>query len=68
MTKEKEVEKKGTGLNPVQKIVMHPYHCVICGTQLREIGMGILECDKCKRQFLPTISKDNSEYSISWSA
>ena len=43
---------------------MHPYHCVLCGTRLHEIGLGMLECARCKTCFVPTC--DGTELSVSW--
>jgi len=39
----------------------HPYHCVLCGTQLEEEQLGVLVCPSCNQFFLPIISgEDNS--------
>ena len=32
--------------------IMHQYHCMFCGKQLFEIGLGGLACD-CGKQFIP---------------
>jgi DNA-directed RNA polymerase subunit RPC12/RpoP len=44
----------------------HEYHCVLCGEQLIEIGLGFLECPKCKKQYLPTINDKEQTASITW--
>lgn len=45
---------------------LHPYHCVLCGTQLHDIDyLGLLECPSCKQCFLPTVA-EGSEFSLSW--
>lgn len=36
------------------ELVMHPYHCVLCGTQLYEKALGVLGCGKCDAEFIPT--------------
>lgn len=50
----------------MQRMVMHPYHCVLCGTQLHEVGLGILECAKCGTGFIPTCNSEETELSVSW--
>jgi len=35
--------------------IKHHYFCVLCGESLYEIGLGFLQCKKCKTQFLPTM-------------
>jgi len=32
--------------------IMHPYHCMFCGKQLFEIGLGCLACN-CGKQYIP---------------
>lgn len=44
----------------------HPYHCVNDGTQLLELGLGILFCEKCKTQFVPTCSADEQTCFLTW--
>ncbi len=48
----------------------HPYHCVLCGTQLVELGLGCLACpnEKCETQFIPTCNKNETEFSVTWQA
>lgn len=34
--------------------VPHMYHCPLDGTQLFESGLGLVICEKCGQQFIPT--------------
>lgn len=38
-------------------MLLHPYHCPRDGQQLSELSLGILVCEKCDTQFVPS-SKD----------
>lgn len=42
----------------------HFYHCILCGKILIEVGLGILQCEDCNIDFLPTY-KDGF-HSLSW--
>lgn len=37
-----------------QPMTPHPYHCVKCGHQLYEKGLGVLGCEKCDEEYIPT--------------
>lgn len=47
---------------------LHPYHCVLCGTQLHETGLGILGCSGCSNQYISTVDENADEASLSWKA
>lgn len=44
----------------------HPYHCVLCGTQLNELCLGIIGCPSCDTQFIPTFNEEQSAFSLTW--
>jgi hypothetical protein len=44
----------------------HPYHCVGCGNQLVEGGLGLLFCESCKTCFLPTSNEGGKGFSLEW--
>ncbi len=46
--------------------MLHPYHCVLCGTQLEEIGLGILICPQDQTQFLPSLSPHGKYSRLEW--
>lgn len=37
------------------------FYCFNCGNELKEIGLGFLECDKCRSQFLPFIDESDCQ-------
>ena len=42
----------------------HPYHCVMCGEQLEEVGLGMLACPDCETVYVPTLNDGNA--SVIW--
>ena len=34
---------------------LHPYRCFFCGMTLIEVGLGIIYCRACDRNFVPSI-------------
>ncbi len=44
----------------------HHYHCVLCGTQLNEAGLGILACPSCRAHFIPTVNEAENTASVEW--
>jgi hypothetical protein len=52
---------------PAPVVLLHQYHCPLDGTQLIEVGLGLLECRQCKTQFVPSLSEGlHGEASLSW--
>lgn len=41
--------------------ISHPFHCFYCGTQLIEIGLGILECPNCLKDYIPFIDNEGNQ-------
>jgi hypothetical protein len=31
------------------------FHCFYCGAELKEVGLGWMECEKCEVPFLPSL-------------
>ena len=50
---------------PIPKPEFHHYHCVDCGTQLVELGLGVLGCPECEEQFIPVGTPDGG-LSLCW--
>ena len=51
--KTEELTTRGGGYDGLP---VHPYHCMFCGRQLSEIGLGLLAC-ACGKQYLPFLDK-----------
>jgi len=42
------------------------YYCVLCGARLTDDVLGLLYCDVCKINFLPSYDPEDDMLSVSW--
>ena len=54
---EKIDNQQGNGVLPCAI----PRFCFCCGGELKEVGLGFLECEKCDKSYLPYLNYDNEQ-------